>query len=201
MGGTGGNFLCHFISSAKRNIKDIIPLSEHGNSHEFGIKDIDSFSRGIAWPDKDKVDFLFSQLPKPGAEKPYYVNCHILDINMINANFKKSIRIVYDEDDISEITNVFYGKWFIDTQIGKSVPIYKKESYALGMRYRQRKFLKMQDMPNVLFISWKEYFKGNIDDFIEKLSTFTNINIENFSKESLIHWRKKTQECINKFSD
>ena len=34
IGGTGGNFLCHFIVSAKRNIKNIIELSEHGNAHK-----------------------------------------------------------------------------------------------------------------------------------------------------------------------
>ena len=199
MGGTGGNFLCHFIVSAKRNIKNVISLSEHGNAHEFSLKDLDTFSKGINWSDKDKIDFLLSQAPDATIKKPYYVSCHIKDINLINNIFKNSIRIVYDPDDLEEITSVFYGKWAVD-DVQKTRPIYSKEFYLRDIRKHQSKFNKVEEMNNILFISWKEYFKGNIDDFIKKLSTFTNIDVKNFSKESLIHWRSKTQDCIDKFS-
>ena len=200
IGGTGGNFLCHFIVSAKRNIKNVITLSEHGNAHEFSLKDLVTFSKGINWPDKDKIDFLLSQSPDPTIKKPYYVSCHIKDVNLIKNTFKKSIRIVYDLDDLEEITTVFYGKWAIDdTQ--KIRPIYKKEFYMRDIHKQHQNFNKITDMDGILFISWKEYFKGNIDDFIKKLSTFTNIDVKNFSKESLIHWRSKTQDFIDKFSN
>jgi len=199
MSGAGGNFLCNFIVSAKRNIKTVIELSEHGNAHG-GMRDIDPSSRGINWSDKDKIDYLLHQLtnPNPSIEKPYYVNCHVKDINLISNTFKKSIRIIYDLDDVKEIAVVFYGKWKIDEDKIKPFSIAKSN---IMIRSFQSKFTKLDNMPNVLFISWKELFKGNIEELIIKLSTFTEIDSNNFSCESLMHWRNKTQYCIDKFTD
>jgi hypothetical protein len=59
----------------------------------------------------------------------------------------------------------------------------------------------MSDMPNVLFISWKELFKLDMDELIAKISKFTSINAENFSKDSIVHWREKTQYCLDTFID
>ena len=199
MSGSGGNFLCHFIVSAKRNIHDIIELSTHGNAHAFSLKDLDTFSKGINWPDKDKIDFLLSQSPDTTIKKPYYVSCHIKDVNLIKNTFKKSIRIVYDLDDLEEITTVFYGKWAIDDS-QKIRPIYKKEFYMRDIRKQHQNFNKIADMDGILFISWKELFKENIEEFISKLSIFTGIDKDNFSRESLMHWRNKTQFCINTFN-
>jgi hypothetical protein len=200
MNGTGGNFLCHFIVMAKRNIKDILELSKHGNAHEFGIKDVGTCAIGINSPDKDKVEFLLSQSPIFATEKPYYTSCHIRDLNIVNDNFKKSIRIVYDKEDIEEINHVFYGKWFIDNDIKKRVkPMYKSQ-IGVFINFYRNDFIEIENMPNVLFISWKEFFKGNIEKFITKLSIFTGINVNNFSRESLLHWRNKTQYCIDKFT-
>lgn len=205
LGGTGGNFLCHFIVSAKRNIKDIVILSKHGNAHEFGFQDLEPFSflRGQDFSDQPQIDWLLSRTPDASISKPYYTCAHIYDMNLINDNFEKSIRITYDLDDVSDITTVFYKKWAMDSfrpsyafRWCRANPNYIHEKIL----FNQENFPKFSNMEktmqNVLFVSWKELFKENTDDLIKKISTFTNINFDNFSKESLNYWRTKTQYCI-----
>ena len=218
MYGTGGNFLCHFIVSAKRNIQTIIELSEHGNAHKNNLKDAWGTPYGPRHPDQPKIDILlqaeeFDMPNYPVLQKPYYTTAHIVDINLINVHFKKSIRITYDIDDSIEIVIVFYGKWHIDQRnqwisegdeekLNEFKPSSNpKITNAASLKSFQSKFTKLENMPNVLFISWKELFKGNIEELITKISTFTDINPDNFSRESLIHWRTKTQYCIDTFSE
>jgi len=200
IGGTGGNFLCHFIVSAKRNIKNIIELSEHGNAHKNCLKDVSGLNFGVSYPDHKKIDsILSSTLIYDMAKKPYYTSSHIDDINLININFKRSIRIIYELDDVQEISTVFYGKFYIDES---NTPFKSHNKFnKLNLIRWQSKFNYIENMPNVLFISWKELFKGNIKELITKLSIFTEIDINNFSRESLMHWRDKTQYCIDKFTN
>jgi hypothetical protein len=146
-------------------------------------------------------------------QKPYYTNAHIFDINLLSAYFKKFIRITYDLDEIEELATIFYGKWFIDHHGNKREdegntsklnqviisPEQKKIHFKRMYIKFNTLFTKLENMPNVLFISWKEFFKGNIEELITKISTFTDINPNNFSRESLIHWRTKTQYCIDTF--
>ena len=195
LGGTGGNFLCHFIASAKRNIKDIVKLSEHGNVHTFCIKDINCPVQGLSTPDLVKIEYIFSQLPYIGSVKPYYTSAHLIDINTINSYFSRSVRIIYEIDDITDIATVFYGKFIVDEgKTKKSIKNISAEPYRWI-----NKFSFKENMPNVLFVSWKELLNGNIKDLIDKISIFTNIDKDKFSTESIIQWRNKTQYCIDTF--
>ena len=114
MGGTGGNFLCHFIVSAKINVNHKISFSDHGNVHIFGMRDLETLPTGIFDNDQEKLDYLFLHLPQEQPAfghqliKPYNVALHLLDIDLINSNFKKSIRITYESDDINDIANSYY---------------------------------------------------------------------------------------------
>lgn len=202
MGGTGGSFLCHFITNAKLNDKNLIVLSVNGNTHYAVNREIENPQQGVSKPDMDKINFIFEQDLDPTLTKPCYTNAHITDLKLITQYFKKSIRITYDLDDVNELCNVMFGKWYVDDVLGGKIAInqtYTKSTIKLGFLGWITKFNK-QDIPNMLFISWKELFKGNIDELINKLSTFTDINTDNFSKESLIHWRNRTQQCIDKYS-
>lgn len=213
MGGTGGHFLCHFIVSAKRNNQDIIKLSEYGNAHWHSLKDFRGPILGVGGKDSIKINQLLEQSKNVDSSipKPYYTNAHLLDLDLINSNFTKSIRIVYDLDDIDEIATVFYGKFAIDSrehlirlnllpeQFKNYTP--QKEELKLDITSRCPHFSKKENMPNVLFVSWKELFKENINDLINKLSTFTSINPDNFSPDSLVLWRTKTQYCIDTFTE
>jgi hypothetical protein len=200
IGGSGGNFLCHFIVSAKRNIHDIIELSTHGNSHKNSLKDILFLNRGLADPDDEKLSYVFSQQPT-SFEKPWYTAFHIQSLDTINNNFKRSIRVTYDLDDVNDVALAFCGKWFIDDN-NRNTTIKMSDSAHLhftkkNLNEMNKFFCEIENMPNVLFVSWKELFKKNIEEFISKLSIFTGIDKNNFSRESLMHWRDKTQFCIN----
>lgn len=213
MGGSGGNFLCHFIVSAKVNYNQVISLSTYGNAHRDSMKDVASLPAGFDISDQTKIEYVFTQLESdpqgyPGTKhpliKPYYTALHIQDINKINNNFKKSIRITYDHDDINELVAVYHGKWFID-EVNRNITPKMSDSAHLyftkkNFNRMNKFFCKIENMPNVLFISWKELFKKDIGDIVTKLSTFTHIDIANFSSEALINWRDKTQYCIDTFN-
>jgi len=197
IGGTGGNFLCHLIVSAKRNNTEIIKLSEHGNAHSYCIKDVIGPTGGLLTPDLVKIKYIFSQLPLSGLDKPYYTAAHLLDMNTINSYFSRSIRITYEVDDIIDIATVFYGKFIIDCEKPKkSIKNISAEHYRFI-----EEFSFKENMPNVLFISWKELIIGNVNDLISKISTFTGIDKDKFLPESIVHWRDKTHRCIAKFKE
>lgn len=210
MSGCGGNFLCHFIVSAKRNIQDIMEFSKYGNAHKNGMKDIGSLPYGFLTPDQEKIDYVLSHLHEQSMMnhslvKPYYTSLHVQDIDILNNNFKKSIRITYEPDDIDELVAVYRGKWFVDSfdrnatiKMSDSVHLYFSKK---NLNKMNKFFCKIENMTNVLFISWKELFKGNIDNLVTNLSTFTHIHTVNFSNEALIQWRDKTQHCIDTFTE
>ena len=203
IGGTGGNLLCHLIVSAKRNIHDLIVLSEHGNAHIHSLKDLPMLPGGINMPDTEKIEFMLKNLPNDTSEKPWYTPVHIRDIKLITQHFKKSIRITYDIDDVDDLCNIVFGKWYVDDVLSGNIisnRTHSKLSMRQGLMGWSKQF-KKEDIPDVLFVSWKELFKGNIDELITKLSTFTGIDSNNFSIESLTYWRNKTQDCIDKFSN
>ena len=197
IGGTGGNFLCHFIVSAKRNNKDIIKLSEHGNAHSFCVKDIIGPGQGLLTPDLFKIKYILSQLPSDGSTKPYYTTAHLIDINTINSYFSRSVRITYEVDDITDIATTFYGKFIVDCKKPKkSIKNISVEHYRWI-----NEFSFKENMPNVLFVSWKELLNENVNDLISKISIFTDIDKDKFLPESLMHWRDKTHMCIKKFNN
>jgi hypothetical protein len=195
--GTGGNFLCHFIVSATRKYNIPLRLSENGNAH-LGLKDINGSSLGTAESDINKIEYLLNTPPNPGSVKPYYTLAHISDINLVNTYFKKSIRITYDLSDTEELTYVYFGKWFTDDSKKENVIHNTISSSRLHVHRWLRKFNKL-DMPNVLFISWKELYKGDPEELILKISKFTHIDTIKFSVDDLIKWRNATNKCIETF--
>jgi hypothetical protein len=132
---------------------------------------------------------------------PYYTVVHFTETKLLATNFKKAVRIIFDKDDIDDIAINFVTKYQVDT-LGEpyditrldSLRTFKKKSIVKWHNY----FLK-EDYPNVLFISWKELFLGNIDELINKISEYTGIESEYFLKDSLIMWRIKTQQGLDNF--
>ena len=197
MNGTGGNFLCHFIVSAKRNIKDIIQLSKHGNAHEHGLKDIPHPTWGIRIPDIDKINHIKEYVKNiENNLKPYYTSAHISDIDLVNSYFKKHIKITYDMNDVNELVPASLGKFHVDTQNKnkEDLPKYLADITWITMKYN--KFFKNSDKENTLCISWKELYHLDPAIIIDKLNLFTNIPKENFSIEQLLIWRDATKKCI-----
>lgn len=197
MGGTGGNFLCHFIVSAKRKDKTSLDFSLHGNAHK-GYKEIRSPALGVHEPDSDKLHFLLSQEMSNKVESPYYTVVHFTETKTIANNFKKSIRITFDKDDIETLAYVFLGKHHIDTL--DTIPTLTKNNIWVLTKNDFNKwqhYFEKEDYPNVLFISWKELFLGDADMLLNKISEYTDIDSIYFLKDSLLEWRTATHQCID----
>ena len=203
MGGSGGNFLCHFIISAKRKDKTLPILSEHGNVHnDHNYKDLNGPALGPKDPDSEKLKFLLSQeISDKVKPPPYYTVVHFTETKLLATNFKKAIKIIFDKDDIDTIAINFITKYQVDT-LGEPYDPIRLRSMRMFTRMSIDKwhnyFLK-EDYPNILFISWKELFLGNINDLITKISEYTGIESEYFLKDSLIMWRIKTQQGLDNF--
>ena len=195
--GSGGNFLCHFLVSAKIKNKELIKLSPYGHAHH-SLSDLYSSRTWINQTDKFIIDSL-SKLIKKQSIAPYFVSAHLTDIDLINLSFNKSIRIVYDIDDAEEIATIFYKK-FVGNNSNNIKQFISESTLENEISYTKNDwqyFNNEINIPNILFVSWKEYFRGDIEDLITKLSLFTDINSANFSRESLILWRTATEKCLD----
>jgi len=202
--GTGGNFLCHFLISARQNNTQLPALSEYGNAHK-GPRDFMGISRIKDTTDEMNIKIMLEQSSYLSSyittTKPYFGALHIYDANLINSYFKKSIRLVYESNDINEIATIFYGKWVLDNVRRNGHEGRSNEHIISTITEEASLFCKDDNLTNILFVSWKELFKGDVEDLISKLSTFTEINPANFHRESIKYWREKTQHCLNTFSD
>lgn len=200
MGGTGGNFLCHLIVSAKRKIKTIPELSRYGNSHIACFKDIIGPPHGIDEDDLVKLDWLINCSYPDYTSSPYYTAAHIKNANLLSEHFKKSVRITFDSDDIISVSSAFLGKYFVDEMKIDLNNISSYKSLAMNKLTSSLPFFqKDESLSTTMFISWKELFNGNAETLIYKLSEFTEINSTDFSTDALMHWRDKTKECIDTF--
>jgi hypothetical protein len=199
MSGTGGSFLCHFIVSAKRNIKGSIKLSNYGNAHN-GLTDIYSPFLGPQAPDMDKINYILNESNVTTSVKPYYTALHVNHLNLLGAYFKRFIRITYDLDDVDEVAKVFLGKHGVDCFNIKPTPIqlkfYFNKDKDLILKGCEN-FSYDRDYPDALFVSWKELYFGDVHSLIYKLHKFTNIPKENFNVESLTEWRNATRNGID----
>jgi hypothetical protein len=205
MGGSGGNFLCHFIISAKRKDKTLPILSEHGNVHnDYNYKDLDGPALGPKDPDSEKLKFLLSQEISDNVKltpPPYYTVVHFTETKLLATNFKKAIKIIFDKDDVNDIATSFVAKYQIDT-LGESNDPKQLNIMNVASQlsiFKWHKYFLKEDYSNILFISWKELFLGDIDQLINKISEYTGIESDYFLKDSLIMWRIKTQQGLDNF--
>jgi hypothetical protein len=195
--GTGGNFLCHFLVSAKNNNKSLLKFSTYGNAHT-SLTDFPS-PVDQSRSDIEKINIIhrIGVTLTTGKQPPYFTSIHIFDSDLVNSHFKKSIRITYDLDDINEIGIVSYGKCVNSPGVFKDSTTLEE---LISKVQRDFIYFKPENFSNILSISWKELFKENIEDLISKLSLFTSIDNNNFSRESIIQWRAKTQYGIDSFA-
>jgi hypothetical protein len=208
-GGSGGHFLGYFLTKAKYKLKDYITLSEHGNTHA-SFKEM-SMPDNFVNIDVDEQIKLIKQatpisLGNVALKKPYFFACHIIDANKLLEHFDKAIYIYYDYEDIYEISKAYYGKWVVDhtqTQLESSKGTAFTILYLMAGIKNNMKIIKNRvDLePNICNVSWKELVHMDSSILINKLSEFTGIDSNNFSKSDLDQWRKSTISCIDKYQD
>jgi hypothetical protein len=198
MSGTGGNFLCHFIVSAKYNDfnKYMLKLSKYGNAHGNGA-DIPIAPYAPYDSDEKKIDYLLSYDVETYKIKPYYSLGHIVDLSLITKNFKRSIRITYDTDDIELLTKTFIGKYVSDS---KNLARNKLSIFIPSTKFQLTKNstnFVYEKNDNVLCISWKNIYHDDPSILIDMLHGFTNIPLANFSVDQLLQWREVTRLGAN----
>ena len=144
-----------------------------------------------------KIDYLLNIVPEEDKVKPYYTIAHIVDNDLIAKTFTKSIRIIFDESDFDELTNVFLGKYITDCLNIKPEQL---KLHRPSMKFFYKKYVKSfnyeENKPGVLFVTWKELYHADPLILITKLSEFTDIPAENFSLSDVTTWRNTTRFCI-----
>jgi len=164
VGGTGGNFLSYLVVAAKYNDYEKYPLilSDNGNAHA-SPKDFPMAPYPLHIDDNLKINYLTTYTKFTNIEKdkikPYYTAGHIVSNKLIVDTFAKSIRIIYDTDDIKEITHVFLGKYISDSLLVDTNK-HKISPYYISMEYQITKYSKFfiyePQYDSALYISWKE---------------------------------------------
>ena len=206
MSGTGGNFLCHFILSAKKNNKNNITFSKYGNAHH-GLKDgqppgtiIDS--------DVDKIKHILDvcrnkiNFYKNKVDKPFYVISHIRDIKLLSTYFSRFIRITYELDDVDELAKVFLAKAIIDVVKSEVKIKTHMVPQIKNLLKEQAEYFTFNDgYDSSLFVSWKNIYKDDPSILIDKLHKFTEIPKENFSVDLLNQWRTPTKFGIDSINN
>ena len=202
MPGSGGIFLTSYINSARINLSEMLTYSEksgHAHLNKFWKALFIGDDKGEHWIEDDSLAMI-QQIVESSSllntTPPYYGCFHISDIKLMQTYFKKSLRIVYEESDMSEITLSYIGKFEIDiknTIIDSNIYVNKLN--------RTKRFQDSFDPTkhcnaNMGDISWKDLLKNDPSILIDKLHSITDIPKENFSIDTLSEWRHKTSVCI-----
>lgn len=197
--GTGGNFLCSFIVAAKNNNQSPFILSDHGNMHENALKDIPTKPYSVEQSDQVKIDSIFNT-EIASTYSPYYTASHIVDLQLLQTYFARSIRITYENTDIPEVSYAYMGKFWMDQKSYKKDISNLYKMNVISLTKYQPKFSK-QLIDDVLFISWNDLYVGDMSSLIQKISNFTLIDKNNFNINTLCLWREKTSFCIDKIKE
>jgi hypothetical protein len=196
--GTGGSFLQQFLTLAKLESSRLIKFSKHGNAHSFMLADMPIEPGPVNGEfDEQKVKYILEAEPYVDSVEPYITISHIVDLKLVQTNFDKVIRITYDLEDIDEICCTHIGKFSYDEKLQTRLYSQKECNLRkLSLKLEQKLYTNEVIYPNVLYVSWKDLYKNDTQNLIEKLSNFTGFPIINFNLENLNNWRTATKEGI-----
>lgn len=190
LGGSGGSFLCSFLTAAKYNDQVKFVFTEYSGMHTLRYSDIPTHIHG---PDEHlmkKLQFIISSdTLKPDHKPPYFTTIHAPDTNEILSYFDKVIHISIDESDLNDISCCLVLKLH-----GTEDEILIKNYKSYAKRYSG--YFEVLNSDKVLNISWKDILYNDPDILVSKLSGFTEIPISNFNLDNLINWRSGTKETI-----
>ena len=207
LGGSGGHFLGYFLTKAKYKFEDDILLSEHGNTHN-NFKEMSMPDDFVNVKVDEQIKLIKEAQPKSlnnvPLKEPYFFACHIIDASILLEQFDKAIYIHYDYEDTYDIARAYYGKWIVDhnqTELENTKGTAVTILFLIADMKEKLKLIKNRvDLePNVCNVSWKELVHADSSILINKLSKFTEIDSNNFTKTDLDKWRRYTISCIDKY--
>jgi hypothetical protein len=202
--GAGGSFLRNLFVAAKYNISEEFELSIHGNSHIRVIPEIDHtflFDKNIDY------DFLISLAKEENKISPFFLITHSLDFSKNLRFFKRIISISYDDDDIPIIRKLCETKWLTDEKKFKDtvyLETYDKVVTISEWRVLYENILSNQKSiwtrskftNRAIILEFKDLWSKPSRILFKKLSDFTGIPQENFSRKNLLKWRKVSRSGI-----
>lgn len=186
IGGTGGSFICAWLTQAKLGTSDI-PLSLYGNAHQAYKEcpvDISPLATG-----QEYIDILKSVQPPTPSMPPYFVHVHCSDLDAILQVSNKVINISYQKENIKEIFFMFYGKFHLDERDSKYSDFNIR--YLSYLKTMVPNFKEISSTDRVLNVSWHEISSGDPEMLAQKFFKFTGIG--NLSLDILLEWRKATK--------
>jgi len=195
MGGTGGAMLTQLLIKAKNlDFSDII-LSEHGHAHS-NYQDFTICEFGVTYPDMHKIKHVLNS-DVIGKYPPYFISLHLKDLELSKKYFNKSIRITYDNNDISDLAHIFVMKNSIDIQHLKNTLMpHKLNEREIFLKNNLSHFKQSQSDDALLFVTWEEIYNGNISKLINTLADFTGIPKINFNENLINNWRHVTKTSL-----
>lgn len=190
LGGSGGSFLCSFLTAAKYNKQVKFEFSEYSGMHTQRYNDIPTHVHGPEESLAKKLRFIRTS---PRVKKihwpPYFTTIHVPDTNDIIQYFDKLIHINFDDSDVNDIACCFLLKK--DSKIDQNLLTIRTSFINRYPMYRT-----IIENNKVLNISWKELLYGDTGNLIFRLSQFAEIPSSNFNIDNLIRWRSGTKETI-----
>jgi hypothetical protein len=192
MGGTGGQFVSALCYAAKQSDYEGLKFSKFGNAHESST---DTRIPGLPGDFKNTFDEHIEKLLSVKiSNPPLFIGMHLRDIDRTMETFERAIRITYSLDDIDELVLIFLGKWEIETNFCNLENI--QSIYQRRILFLNKNLEYWQPGGNfenhLLYISWQDLYKNNIDNLINKISKFIGFNFEPIVTEKILEWRSLT---------
>jgi len=203
-GGTGGHFVAALLNRARNNKKDpgdnCYGLSEFGNCHRSDI-DLGS-SGGLDVPFETQMVLLRTKIAENTPEHyPCYPPMHLRDWLKFKETFERTIKIIYDQDDVVEIGKVFLVKWGVDENL---LPASRVQIRGWGA-YQKNAILRRQPEwspetqwgDRVANISWRELTREDPQIVTDRLSRLTGLAQDHFDMGFMEEWRRRTRAAID----
>ena len=225
-GGAGGQFLNGWLTKAKYQDPNPMPLGEFGSGHRSRREvpwNVSSF-----YSLEDHLTLYRQQHPDTLCHAPWFFGTHCEDQSLVLRSVGRVITITYQEQDCREITLAFLGKYMLENP--KHREEIERNCNPLGLTYAQRQqrisdrgldpawpeenwmvqdvlrrkreriseFQPRAPDPRVMYISWSELMHLDPQPMIDRLGQFTGMPPAQFDRSSLEAWRRATSEGMRR---
>jgi hypothetical protein len=189
--GTGGHFLMSLLITAYYNKHDPLKLGIHGDAHKTGYGQVHGNLKNV---NNLKI---FLEIAKEDPNRKF-IGFHSIHVNKVKEYFNKVIVITYDIENIDELAKIFAIKWGLDQVVPPRDPLLIVKQHKIELRHALN-HLKVPEDNHTCVVHWDELFRLDPNLLVSKLSSFTDIPIENFTIDNIINWREITNTCLDMF--
>lgn len=175
-------------------------LSEFGNCHRSN-RDLGSLG-GFQIPFEAQMISLRTKIAENTPEYyPCYPPMHLRDWPKITETFERTIKIIFDRDDVIEIAKVFLVKWGVDENL-----LPPTQGQIRGWNAYQKSMILRKQLEwgaetqwgdRVANISWRELTRLDPKIVINRLSSFTGLAQDHFDLGFIQEWRTRTRAAID----